>query len=142
MKYCTDCSGEVAIPVEDCRKRRVEMNKPDVLSDNKICELAGNKYLREGNIKNRCDELVPIKETGSVYLERCLEIAQAQRDADAAYYEPLIQQAKEEVADKIFEEIEKEYMIKDSPNPDFLRNGIVILSPEQWQALKEMVRRR
>ena len=88
------------------------MNRPDVLSDNKICELAGNKYLREGNIKNRCDELVPIKETGSVYLERCLEIAQAQRDADAAYYEPLIQQAKGGERRKIFNELPASDLIK------------------------------
>jgi len=33
-------------------------------------------------------------------------IAQAQLDADVAYYEPLIQQAKAEVAREIFEEIE------------------------------------
>lgn len=48
-----------------------------------------------------------------------------------------IQQARQEARQELFEEIEAKYMIKQSPNPDFLRNGLVILSPEQWQALKD-----
>ena len=67
-------------------------------------------------------------------------VAKAQRDADAAYYEPLIQQAKAEVAREIFEEIEQGYM-RGGKHPRM--DGIVISTPKsitisepEWQSLK------
>lgn len=38
---------------------------------------------------------------------------------------------------EVVKDIEAKYMVKNSANPDFLRNGIIIASPEQWQAFKE-----
>jgi len=54
-------------------------------------------------------------------------VAQAQLDVAVAHYEPLIQQARQEVAREIFEEIES-YLIMDNP--------YWLIPRERWQALK------
>ena len=44
-----------------------------------------------------------------------------------------------EAARKVLDEIEKVGMIKDSPNTDFLPNGLVFLSSTQWQVFRKEV---
>jgi len=64
------------------------MNKPDVLSDEELDKAYCLADLHTDIFGHKA-------------------IAQAQRDADAAYYEPLIQQAREEVAGEMIKKIEK-----------------------------------
>ena len=57
--------------------------KPDVLSDEKILEVS--QITREN-----------LEEGDDGYLTTRCNVAKAQRDADVAYYEPIIKQAKQE----------------------------------------------
>jgi ribosomal protein L40E len=73
-------------------KHRRNMEKPKILSEAKLAELSN---------------VFPEGFTGWAYyfIRVGAMIAQAQLDADVAYYEPLIQQAKAEVARSLFDEI-------------------------------------
>lgn len=42
--------------------------------------------------------------------------------------------------EKVVKDIEDCFEVKNSVNPDWLRNGIIIASPEQWQRFKESLR--
>jgi len=93
--------------------------KPDVLSDeerHKVWIPCETCSLKKWNVNNAtCMDCFAI----------CHE--QAQRDADVAYYEPIIQQAARE----IFEEIDEKYWHQGSNNVWY-----VYMSDEEWQSLK------
>jgi len=79
------------------------MNKPEVLSNGKILEIWGNPNFTERDGRT------------------------VQRDADVAYYEPLIQQARQE----IFEEIERHYSYLGDCGV-----GIDNILSDEWQSFK------
>jgi len=81
------------IAEEICQLFNPKGEKPPVLSEEQFSEWCQTHQV---HCKGECLQV------GNTYLCR----QEAQRDADVAYYEPLIQQAKEEVAREIFEEIE------------------------------------
>jgi hypothetical protein len=70
------------------------MKEPEILSDKQI-EV----------IVRRTFPLFELNEEGEEDRKKAtLDLLAKQRDADAAYYEPLIQQAKEEVAKEVAEQ--------------------------------------
>lgn len=76
------------------------MNKPEILSDEQIQKMFDyasrqDQAFSAGMSNEPCEPETLMK-----------RVAQAQRDADVAYYEPLIQQARREVAEEIFEKLE------------------------------------
>ena len=38
---------------------------------------------------------------------------------------------------EVMGDIENKFMVKDSPNPDFLPEGLIFISKKQWQELKK-----
>ena len=83
-----------------------QANKPPILTDERIKAILYPEWRNEGIETSYRD------------------VVEAQRDADAAYYEPLIQQARREVAQEIFEQIERAFTDYDSIT--YAKRGIVI----------------
>jgi len=106
------------------------MEKPKILSDEEIrmsCLGEGTYWIGE-----KCETAT---DTEPVLMPQFHRVAQAQLDADVGYYEPLIQQAKAEVAREIFEEIELELVTWGGFSQQ-TQHQAAIINKNWWQSLK------
>lgn len=95
--------------------------------------------------KPSIDELEECVAIGANYICHDFESAReaykrgqlAQRDADVAYYEPLIQQAKEEERREIFEKIEGQWHSDSAHAISVVIRLGKYMNKAEWQALKD-----
>jgi len=137
--------------------------KPPLLSEKKLIEII--QPIFESSLNNGVTPTnwgMAVKKIGKAFSLANKKGIVAQRDADVAYYEPLIQQAKddswsngntagvlqgdrrvvkaiqqakEEVAREIFEEIDSKFLLIARPFTE--RRDIIVEQPKEWQALKD-----
>jgi len=91
--------------------------KPDVLSDEQIKDLPAESLPFEGTQAEILEAL----------MEYCRTVAQAQRDADVAYYEPILREIFEEGDKLITQLIASEFI--PSEHAEYVKG--------RWQSLKD-----
>jgi hypothetical protein len=83
------------------------MEKPKILSEQKRKEY----WIKARNLANQLDRDIEghakLEDITAIFDGAEMAMCEAQLDADVAHYEPLIQQAKAEVAREMIEEIKK-----------------------------------
>jgi predicted Ser/Thr protein kinase len=115
------------------------IEKPQILSDEQI-KKANERVLSRHGIPCEPITVEDVIRIGNklrlrIIEEQNIERLKAQLDAAVAYYEPLIQQARQEVADKIFEEIEAELVAFEGFSQK-TQHQAAIINTNWYQSLK------